>query len=93
MLLSTGDYIAALDMIDTTMEILRTELASVVSLKHLQQQLQEVKLNTARVIQNDFLTYILSDANMKAENFAGLSLSGQTPFTQSLTLSSSRAVG
>eukprot|EP00667_Euglena_gracilis_P004917 EG_transcript_4948 len=69
-LLSAGEYIAALDTIDSTIDTLKTDLASVSALKHLQQQLQGVRTSTGQVMQAEFLNFILADSNMGPTAFA-----------------------
>eukprot|EP00668_Euglena_longa_P012307 GGOE01014746.1.p1 GENE.GGOE01014746.1~~GGOE01014746.1.p1 ORF type:complete len:898 (-),score=315.12 GGOE01014746.1:106-2799(-) len=80
-LLSAGEYITALDMIDSTIDTLKADLVSITSLKHLQQQLQGVRTSTGQVMQSEFLSFILADNNMGPKAFAGVESTARLQLT------------
>ncbi|PNF33403.1 Vacuolar protein sorting-associated protein 54 [Cryptotermes secundus] len=62
-LLSTPDYVAALDLISTTQEILVQELAGVHSFRHLSSQLLEMERLIDKMLSTEFERYATADLN------------------------------
>ena len=62
-LLSAPDYVAALDLISTTQEILVQELAGIYSFRHLGSQLQEMENLIDKMLSTEFERYATSDLN------------------------------
>ncbi|XP_033735707.1 vacuolar protein sorting-associated protein 54-like [Pecten maximus] len=63
LLLSTNEFVGALDLISTTQEVLSQELAGVHSFRHLGSQLAEMEKVIDRMLQEDFAKYVSSDLN------------------------------
>ncbi|KFB45588.1 AGAP008353-PA-like protein [Anopheles sinensis] len=63
LLLSTQDYVAALDLISTTQEILGQELTGVHCFRHLPSQLSEMELLIDKMLKTDFERYSTADLN------------------------------
>uniref|UniRef100_A0A182ISM8 Vacuolar protein sorting-associated protein 54 n=1 Tax=Anopheles atroparvus TaxID=41427 RepID=A0A182ISM8_ANOAO len=63
LLLSTQDYVAALDLISTTQEILGQELTGVHCFRHLPSQLSEMELLIDKMLKTDFERYATADLN------------------------------
>ncbi|XP_021939639.1 vacuolar protein sorting-associated protein 54 [Zootermopsis nevadensis] len=63
LLLSTPDYVAALDLISTTQEILVQELAGVHSFRHLSSQLLEMQHLIDKMLSTEFERYATADLN------------------------------
>uniref|UniRef100_A0A182PTM3 Vacuolar protein sorting-associated protein 54 n=1 Tax=Anopheles epiroticus TaxID=199890 RepID=A0A182PTM3_9DIPT len=63
LLLSTQDYVAALDLISTTQEILGQELTGVHCFRHLPSQLAEMELLIDKMLKTDFERYSTADLN------------------------------
>uniref|UniRef100_A0A182NTX3 Vacuolar protein sorting-associated protein 54 n=1 Tax=Anopheles dirus TaxID=7168 RepID=A0A182NTX3_9DIPT len=63
LLLSTQDYVAALDLISTTQEILGQELTGVHCFRHLPSQLAEMELLIDKMLKTDFERYATADLN------------------------------
>jgi vacuolar protein sorting-associated protein 54 len=63
LLLSTPDYVAALDLISTTQEILVQELAGVHSFRHLSSQLLEMERLIDKMLSTEFERYATADLN------------------------------
>uniref|UniRef100_A0A182MPA5 Vacuolar protein sorting-associated protein 54 n=1 Tax=Anopheles culicifacies TaxID=139723 RepID=A0A182MPA5_9DIPT len=63
LLLSTQDYVAALDLISTTQEILGQELTGVHCFRHLPSQLCEMELLIDKMLKTDFERYSTADLN------------------------------
>lgn len=61
MLLGTQDYVAALDLISTTQEILSLELNAVHCFRHLPHQLKELEKLIDKMLSTDFEKYTTSD--------------------------------
>ncbi|KOC70138.1 Vacuolar protein sorting-associated protein 54 [Habropoda laboriosa] len=70
LLLSTPDYVAALDLIATTQEILLQELNGVHSFRHLSSQLTEMEKLVDKMLSTEFQRYATADLNrpLGAEN-------------------------
>lgn len=62
-LLGTQDYVAALDLISTTQEILAQELSSIHCFRHLPHQLKELERLIDKMLTTDFEKYTSSDLN------------------------------
>ncbi|XP_012253951.2 vacuolar protein sorting-associated protein 54 isoform X2 [Athalia rosae] len=63
LLLSTPDYVAALDLISTTQEILLQELNGVHSFRHLSSQLTEMERLIDKMLSTEFERYATADLN------------------------------
>jgi vacuolar protein sorting-associated protein 54 len=62
-LLGTQDYVAALDLISTTQEILALELSGIHCFRHLPHQLKELERLIDKMLTTDFEKYTTSDLN------------------------------
>ncbi|XP_067943654.1 vacuolar protein sorting-associated protein 54-like isoform X2 [Watersipora subatra] len=62
-LLSSSDYVGALDIISTAQEVLQKELAGVLSFRHLGSQLTELEKAINTIVANEFLSFITQDLN------------------------------
>lgn len=62
-LLSNCEFVGALDLIDTTQEILKQELKDVVCFRHLGHQLKEIEDLILRILESDFKKYTAADLN------------------------------
>ncbi|UYV78299.1 VPS54 [Cordylochernes scorpioides] len=67
LLLSTSDYVGALDLIKTSQEVLQRELPGVVSFRHLGSQLQEIQKVIHKMMDTDFSRYVAADLNRPLE--------------------------
>ncbi|XP_034944427.1 vacuolar protein sorting-associated protein 54 [Chelonus insularis] len=63
LLLSTPDYVAALDLISTTQEILHQELNGIQSFRHLSSQLTEMEKLIDKMLFTEFQRYATADLN------------------------------
>lgn len=63
LLLSTSDYVAALDLISSTQKVLSTRLSSIQAFRHLSPQLTEMKRLIHKMLSNEFSRFIVSDLN------------------------------
>lgn len=63
LLLGTQDYVAALDLIFTTQEIVAQELVGIHCFKHLPSQLKEMELLIDKMLSTDFEKYSTADLN------------------------------
>lgn len=63
LLLSSSDYVAALELISSTQEVLSRELAGVTSLRHLPSQLKEMSRLIDKMLNSEFERYAASDLN------------------------------
>lgn len=63
LLLSTSDYVAALDLIGSTQKVLSTRLSGIQAFRHLSPQLTEMKRLIHKMLSNEFLRFIVSDLN------------------------------
>ncbi|XP_014669126.1 PREDICTED: vacuolar protein sorting-associated protein 54-like [Priapulus caudatus] len=61
LLLSTSEFVGALDLISTTQEVLTQELAGIVSFRHLGSQLTEMEKLIDKMMQSDFVRYAVAD--------------------------------
>ncbi|XP_035781042.1 vacuolar protein sorting-associated protein 54-like [Anopheles albimanus] len=71
LLLSTQDYVAALDLISTTQEILGQELTGVHCFRHLPSQLSEMELLIDKMLKTDFERYSTADLNRPLSGDSG----------------------
>jgi len=60
LLLASADFVSALDLIDTSLEVLQQELAGLQCFRHLGSQLTEMKKVIERMMSADFLDFALS---------------------------------
>ncbi|XP_062586622.1 vacuolar protein sorting-associated protein 54-like isoform X2 [Saccostrea cucullata] len=63
LLLSTQEFVGALDLISTTQEVLTQELAGVHSFRHLSSQLAELENVIEKMLQEDFAKCVSADLN------------------------------
>ncbi|XP_041987397.1 vacuolar protein sorting-associated protein 54 [Aricia agestis] len=63
LLLSTSDYVAALDLISSTQKVLSTRLSGIQAFRHLSPQLTEMKRLIHKMLNNEFSRFITSDLN------------------------------
>ena len=68
LLLSTSDFVGALDLITTTQEVLHAELDGVKSFRHLGLQLCEMERMIGNMIQNDFVKFTLSTLTLETKS-------------------------
>ncbi|KAF7996326.1 hypothetical protein HCN44_001958 [Aphidius gifuensis] len=68
LLLSTPDYVAALDLISTTQEILHQELNGIHSFRHLSSQLTEMERLVDKMLSTEFERYATADLNRPLTN-------------------------
>lgn len=62
-LLSTPDYLAALELISTTQELLNEELKGIHSFRHLGSQLNEINRLIDMMMMTEFENYLARDLN------------------------------
>lgn len=60
LLLSTNDFLGALDLISTTQEVLSQELAGIQCFRHLGSQLHEMEKLIVRMVEDEFTSFTLS---------------------------------
>ncbi|XP_048586401.1 vacuolar protein sorting-associated protein 54 [Nematostella vectensis] len=63
LLLSTSDFVGALDLISTTQEVLQQELAGVQSFRHLGSQLAEMERVIEKMMEADFADFVTANLN------------------------------
>ncbi|KPI92645.1 Vacuolar protein sorting-associated protein 54 [Papilio xuthus] len=63
LLLSTSDYVAALDLISSTQKVLLTRLSGIQAFRHLSPQLTEMRRLIHKMLSNEFLRFIVTDLN------------------------------
>ncbi|KAG6464728.1 vacuolar protein sorting-associated protein 54 [Manduca sexta] len=63
LLLSTSDYVAALDLISSTQKVLSTRLSGIQAFRHLSPQLTEMKRLIHKMLSNEFVRFVVSDLN------------------------------
>ncbi|KAM8946105.1 vacuolar protein sorting-associated protein 54 [Pelodytes ibericus] len=68
LLLSTSEYVGALDLIATTQEVLQQELQGIHSFRHLGSQLCELEKLIDKMIIAEFTSYVHSDLNRPLED-------------------------
>ncbi|OWR48316.1 vacuolar protein sorting [Danaus plexippus plexippus] len=72
LLLSTSDYVAALDLISSTQRVLSTRLSGIQAFRHLSPQLTEMKRLIHKMLSNEFLRFIIADINRPLKDTADL---------------------
>lgn len=68
LLLSTSDYVAALDLISSTQKVLSTRLSGIQAFRHLSPQLTEMKRLIHKMLSNEFQRFIVSDLNRPSKD-------------------------
>ncbi|XP_050673823.1 vacuolar protein sorting-associated protein 54 [Leptidea sinapis] len=63
LLLSTSDYVAALDLISSTQKVLSTQLSGIQAFRYLSPQLTEMKRLIQRMLSEEFSKFIVADLN------------------------------
>ncbi|XP_053613187.1 vacuolar protein sorting-associated protein 54 [Plodia interpunctella] len=63
LLLSTSDYVAALDLISSTQKVLSTRLSGIQAFRHLSPQLTEMKRLIHKMLSNEFQRFLVTDLN------------------------------
>lgn len=63
LLLATADFVSALDLIETSLEVLQQELAGLQCFKHLASQLTEMERVIERIMATDFLDFAINILN------------------------------
>ncbi|CAG9785569.1 unnamed protein product [Diatraea saccharalis] len=63
LLLSTSDYVAALDLISSTQKVLSTKLVGIQAFRHLSPQLTEMKRLIHKMLSDEFQRFIIADLN------------------------------
>lgn len=71
-LLSASDYVAALELIERTQEVLAKELAGVTSLRHLPSQLKEMCGLIDKMLSTEFERYAATDLHRPLEEDGGV---------------------
>ncbi|CAH4037751.1 unnamed protein product [Pieris brassicae] len=69
LLLSTSDYVAALDLISSTQKVLSTRLSGVQAFRHLSSQLTEMKRLIQKMLNDEFSRYIIADFNSSEKDY------------------------
>lgn len=72
LLLSSSDFVAALELIASTQEVLAKELAGVVSLRHLPSQLKEMSRLIDKMLSTEFEKYAAADLHRPLNNQEGV---------------------
>lgn len=72
LLLSTSDYVAALDLISSTQKVLCTQLSGIQAFRHLSPQLTEMKRLIHKMLNNEFLRFIVTDLNRPLKDYSEL---------------------
>lgn len=68
LLLSTSDFVGALDLISTTQEVLQQELAGIQSFRHLGSQLAELERVIERMMEADFVEFATANLTRTSED-------------------------
>lgn len=68
LLLSTSDYVGALDLISSTQKVLVTQLSGIQAFRHLSPQLTEMKRLINKMLSNEFQKFILTDLNRSPDD-------------------------
>ncbi|XP_068729722.1 vacuolar protein sorting-associated protein 54-like [Montipora capricornis] len=71
LLLSTSDFVGALDLITTTQEVLQQELAGIQSFRHLGSQLAELERVIERMMEADFVEFATANLSRTMEDDLG----------------------
>ncbi|XP_073949308.1 VPS54 subunit of GARP complex scat [Choristoneura fumiferana] len=72
LLLSTSDYVAALDLISSTQKVLSTQLARIQAFRHLSPQLTEMKRLIHKMLGNEFQRFIVTDLNRPPKDLSDI---------------------
>lgn len=72
LLLSSSDYVAALELISSTQEVLVKELAGVTSLRHLPSQLKEMSRLIDKMLSSEFERYAAADLHRPIDGSNGV---------------------
>ena len=72
LLLSSSDYVAALELISSTQEVLSKELAGVTSLRHLPSQLKEMSKLIDKMLSTEFERYAAADLHRPLDANGGV---------------------
>ncbi|KAJ1526655.1 hypothetical protein ONE63_008238 [Megalurothrips usitatus] len=72
LLLSTPDYVAALDLIQTSQEMLKQELPGILSFRHLGSQLHEMGRLIDKMLSAEFERYATADLNRPLDGLQGV---------------------
>lgn len=72
LLLSSSDYVAALELISSTQDVLARELAGVTSLRHLPSQLKEMSRLIDKMLSTEFERYAAADLHRPLESSTGV---------------------
>ncbi|XP_018324778.1 vacuolar protein sorting-associated protein 54 [Agrilus planipennis] len=72
LLLSSSDYVGALELIASTQEVLSKELAGVTCLRHLPSQLKEMSRLIDKMLSTEFERYAAADLNRPLDDVAGV---------------------
>ncbi|XP_034826857.1 vacuolar protein sorting-associated protein 54 [Maniola hyperantus] len=72
LLLSTSDYVAALDLISSTQKVLSTRLSGIQAFRHLSPQLTEMKRLIHKMLNNEFSRFIVTDLNRASKDLSEL---------------------
>lgn len=72
LLLSSSDYVAALELIDSTQDALARELAGVTSLRHLPSQLKEMSRLIDKMLNTEFERYAAADLHRPLNSATGV---------------------
>lgn len=72
LLLSSSDYVAALELIASTQEVLARELAGVTCLRHLPSQLKEMSRLIDKMLSTEFERYAAADLHRPLEGSEGV---------------------
>lgn len=72
LLLSSSDYVAALELISSTQEVLSKELAGVTSLRHLPSQLKEMSKLIDKMLSTEFERYAATDLHRPLDAEGGV---------------------
>lgn len=72
LLLSSSDYVAALELISSTQDVLARELAGVTSLRHLPSQLKEMSRLIDKMLNAEFERYAACDLHRPLDSSSGI---------------------
>jgi hypothetical protein len=74
LLLSTSDFVGAIDLITTTQDVLQQELRGVHSLRHLGSQLAEMERAIERMMEADLVSFAMEDIALRGRAISNHSL-------------------
>lgn len=81
LLLSSSDYVSALELISNTQKVLANELAGVTSLRHLPQQLKEMLKLIDKMLHTEFEKYAAADLHRPLDNSKKMLETGEAKFS------------